>query len=263
EPDGTETVISRDKSTAHLTQYLRAYGGSGKYQGKRIGRRLKNVTYSGVGLVRRPANPESIILTDEVSNASENLNMETYEMADELKSQLAEANETIKSLRQRLEEVNEKQVKEKVEAFENKITALENSVASLTEKLDDANKTIKSLSEKVTATETAKADVEKKLAEVEAKARTEARVSTLIAAGKDEKEARELADSFAKLDDEAFKSVAAVIEQSLKAIKEAAKPDPETDTAEANVDDLETAEAVKTNLNANDVDETDAEKALA
>ena len=55
-------VVARNEDTAFLSRYLRAYGGTGIYNNLKIGRILKNIVFSGNGLVRNPANPESVIL---------------------------------------------------------------------------------------------------------------------------------------------------------------------------------------------------------
>lgn len=54
-------IVCRTKDTAFLTKHLRIYGGSGVYQNFRIGRVPRNITFSGIGLVRKPANPESVL----------------------------------------------------------------------------------------------------------------------------------------------------------------------------------------------------------
>jgi len=54
-------ILSRNDSTAYLTKFLRAYGGSGVHGNYKIGRVLRNITFSGKGFVDKPANPESII----------------------------------------------------------------------------------------------------------------------------------------------------------------------------------------------------------
>lgn len=61
--DGSYKVVARNKATAFLTKHLRAYDGDGKYEGRTVGRIIRNFTFSGKGLVRTPANPESVILT--------------------------------------------------------------------------------------------------------------------------------------------------------------------------------------------------------
>ncbi len=62
--DGIQRVVARNEQTAFLTKYLRAYGGTGQYEDYRIGRVLRSIVFSGKGLVRKPANPESVILDD-------------------------------------------------------------------------------------------------------------------------------------------------------------------------------------------------------
>lgn len=57
-------VVARSDQTSFLTAHLRAYKGSGTYNGYRVGRLLRNITFSGKGLVEKPANPESIIFTN-------------------------------------------------------------------------------------------------------------------------------------------------------------------------------------------------------
>lgn len=54
--------ITRKPETAFLDRYLRANGGSGKYNGMRIGRALSGVNFGGVAFVDRPANKRSFIL---------------------------------------------------------------------------------------------------------------------------------------------------------------------------------------------------------
>ena len=54
-------VLSRNEDTAYLTKYLRAYGGMGEHENYKIGRVLKNITFTGKGFVDRPANSDSII----------------------------------------------------------------------------------------------------------------------------------------------------------------------------------------------------------
>ena len=58
---GVAKVVARNEETAFLTKHLRSYGGTGKYEQFKVGRLLRNMVFSGKGLVRKPANPESII----------------------------------------------------------------------------------------------------------------------------------------------------------------------------------------------------------
>ena len=104
-PEGQQVVIAREEASAFLTKHLRAYGGSGEYEGYKLGRVLKNISFSGKGLVSNPANPRSVILeSDPFSkteaksinefNIQENSNMadeRLVQQIEELKATLAEA----------------------------------------------------------------------------------------------------------------------------------------------------------------------------
>ncbi len=69
--DGTTKILARNAATAFLTKHLRIFGGDGTYQGFRLGRLLRNFTFSGQGLVQQPANDRSIILPPEIVTAAE------------------------------------------------------------------------------------------------------------------------------------------------------------------------------------------------
>ena len=64
-PNQDAYTVARNESTAFLTKHLRAYGGKGEYHGYRVGRLLKNMVFSGKGYVDTPANPNSIIFGDD------------------------------------------------------------------------------------------------------------------------------------------------------------------------------------------------------
>lgn len=58
---GAYKVLARNNNTSYLTKFLRSYGGGGEYDNHKIGRVLRNISFSGKGFVNKPANPESII----------------------------------------------------------------------------------------------------------------------------------------------------------------------------------------------------------
>ncbi len=55
-------IVKRNEETAFLDKNLRACGGTGKYNGMRIGRALSGINFGGVAFVDRPANKRSLIL---------------------------------------------------------------------------------------------------------------------------------------------------------------------------------------------------------
>ena len=61
--NGEYKILSRNNETAYLTKYLRAYGGLGEHEDYKIGRVLRNITFTGKGYVDKPANQDSIIFS--------------------------------------------------------------------------------------------------------------------------------------------------------------------------------------------------------
>lgn len=79
---GEYKILSRNQETAYLTKYLRAYGGMGEHQNYKLGRVLRNITFSGKGFVNKPANPDSIIFTKElISEASKKFTEKLEELS--------------------------------------------------------------------------------------------------------------------------------------------------------------------------------------
>lgn len=58
-----EKAVARNAETSFLDKYLRAKGGTGSFDGTKVGRILRNIVFGGVGIVDKPANPGSIILS--------------------------------------------------------------------------------------------------------------------------------------------------------------------------------------------------------
>ncbi len=55
-------LVERNDETAFLDKCLKVCGGTGQYNGKRIGRALSGINFGGVAFVDRPANKRSLIL---------------------------------------------------------------------------------------------------------------------------------------------------------------------------------------------------------
>lgn len=57
--DNNTKIIERNRSTAFLTKYLRAYNGIGMYDNYKLGRVLRDFRFTGMGNVGEPGNPDS------------------------------------------------------------------------------------------------------------------------------------------------------------------------------------------------------------
>lgn len=80
--NGEYKILQRNEETAYLTKYLKAYGGLGEHQNYKIGRVLRNITFSGKGFVNKPANPDSVIFNENL--ISENICENLIEKNDDL-----------------------------------------------------------------------------------------------------------------------------------------------------------------------------------
>ncbi len=242
--DGNSKVLARGEESSFLTKHLRAYGGTGEYEGYKIGRALRNIAFSGKGLVSKPANPRSVILAEErtvatfnVDNNSE-LSIGEFQMSDVLTEQLADTKAQLEAakaenqaIKAKIEEAKDKEFATKVEAFE---AAADSSQA----KIDELNESIKSTQAKVAELEDALATSQTELAsamkevdEMKKKEKMEKRKAGLVEAGLDEEEVTETLASFDALDDEAFEAIVAMMKK--KAMKKYADKDDKKKEKEA------------------------------
>jgi len=272
--EGGTRVVPREESSAFLTKHLRSYGGSGKYEDYRVGRLLRNLSFSGKGLVSKPANPRSVILEgnrffDEseaqiltISSTKENDMSENDKQIEDLRAELAEAKIANEALK-------EKVVAEQQAEFESKIQALENTIsetqAELTEKSSECETLTQSLTEAqetIVAKEKDVKEKEEEMKEMKKKADMMKRKAQLEGAGLDSEAVASALDSFDEVSEEAFEAVVAMLKKQAEAamppeLKEAiekkknekkekdAKAEEEVDSAEAGEEALEKVEPVE------------------
>jgi len=276
---GGTRVIPREESSAFLTKHLRSYGGSGKYEDYRVGRLLRNLSFSGKGLVSKPANPRSVILEgnrffDEseaqiltISSIKENDMSDLDKQIVDLRTELAEAKAANEALK-------EKVVAEQQAEFESKIQALEATIAEQAEAVKMKEEAIKlkekAIKEKDEAIKKNDEDMKEKMEELR-KMKKDAvmmkRRAQLEDLGLEAEEAEATLADFNEVDDDTFDKVIAVMKKRAKhtpehkeeadmhgdkkkekekAIKEKeAKAEEELDSAEAGEEALEQVEPVE------------------
>ena len=258
--EGETKIIERNEASAFLTKHLRAYGGEGIYENYRIGRLLRNLAFSGKGLVSKPANPRSIILDkndlfDEsksqiltISSVKESNMSDLDKQIEDLRTELAEAKAANEALK-------EKVVAEQRSEFESKIQELEATIAEQAEALTAKDATI---NEQAEAIKHGEKDMKEKMEELREMKKKEGRMkrkAQLEEAGLDAEEASATVESFDGVNDEAFEAVVAVMKKKYadmhgdkdkkdKEEKDAkAEIEEELDPAEASEEVLEEAEA--------------------
>lgn len=232
-PDGEKKVIARTSDTAFLTKHLRAYGGTGEYKGHKIGRLLRNLVFSGKGLVDQPANPSSIIFNSVESfngtKASINIlgNNMTIEL-EALSKQLEEVKAEKLALVTKLAESN---FEATVATLNKDNESLKTTVAELQKVIDDLKKTSDEKDTLITQAndntkkvreelDTAKAEIN----QAKADKVTSDRVTKLVGSGVEEAEASVIAAKFVQTSDEIFEEVAKAYAKK-GTVKEVVEPD--------------------------------------
>ena len=212
---GSTKVVRREETSAFLTKHLRAYGGTGEYNGYKVGRLLRSFSFSGVGLVKKPANPRSVILNYQksinfnISKAEEIIMQDDLEV---LKAELAEAKEATDKMK---EEAGK--MKEEAEKAKKAKSEVEATVADLQAQLSEAQ-------EALAAEKSDKKKMFEEMIKMKKEKQMAKRKAELSEAGLDEAEVEETSAQFESLADEVFESVVAVLKKAKMALKP--KPNP-------------------------------------
>lgn len=259
---GEAKILARDEESSFLTKHLRAYGGTGEYEGYKIGRALANISFSGKGLVSKPANSRSIILKrDQKSSASVKFNLKESDpqlsigelnMSDttllekqlaEVQTQLSEAKTENEAIKAKIEEAKDKEFASTIEAFEKDAEESKATIDELNETVKSTQAKIAELEDALQTSQTELAEAMKDMEEMKKKEKMEKRKAALVEAGISEEDVEESLASFDALADEAFESVVALMKK--KAIKkdekdeEAMMKKPKAEESEAEVEEAE------------------------
>lgn len=278
--DDQHKIIPRNEATAFLTRHLRAYGGSGVYNDYRIGRVLKNITFSGQGLVNKPANKRSLIKSYSFNGTFASLKdtfgsnlMDTVSKVDydkvvaQLENFKAEAEkakakeiESYKTTVAELEEKN-KTLASEAEAVKSKLETVEALSKEKTEKLESVEAEMKEKDKKMSEMKDSMDKMKKDKAKAD-------RVSLLVSAGVDSKKAEEVVAKFESADDSMFSEVVALYtdkekmkkEDKEKAMKDKSKAE---DSEEADASELDNVEKETSAGLGQEEDESDEDKMVA
>jgi hypothetical protein len=227
--DGSTKVIPRDEASAFLTKHLRSYGGSGEYQNYRVGRLLRNLSFSGKGLVSKPANPRSVILEgndffDEskaelltISSIRENTMSDTNEkQVLDLQKELAEAKTENEALRETVAAEKQAEFQSKIEALEAEIAEKTEANETLASTLEEKEAEIATHSEKVEALAKANEEITEEVAVMKKKEAVMKRKAKLEDLGFDSEEATATVEDFESVDEETFDKIVAVMKKKGK-----------------------------------------------
>ena len=256
--DGSSKVIARDGNTAWMTKHLRIYGGKGEYEGSKIGRLLRHLTFSGKGYVDNPANPYSIMLNDgfvfKGSKSTNNLdngvcntigtlntsatillgdlNMAEQDIMktqlDEVKAQLKSALESKASLEDKLAKADVEKLSAQITELTSSVEASKKSAEEFKKMLEDKKAKCEELETQVATLNTSNTELQTQLAQIKIAETKANRISTLVDGGIEKDIATTKVDIFANLNDEQFTVVATELVEAAKVKKDKKPADTST-----------------------------------
>ena len=229
--------LERNEGSAFLTKHLRAYGGTGEYEGYKIGRSLRDISFSGKGLVSKPANPRSVIL--DASRAFSLNNQETLitfpngdnNMSDitllekqlaDVQSELATSREENTALRDQVEVASAKEQGESVAKLEVTVAEKEEAIKALEASVAEKETSITELQETLAKNEEDMKDKMEELNKMKKKEALMKKKASLLEIGFDEEEAEESLASYENLDDATFEIVLSAMKKKEAMMKKKA-----------------------------------------
>lgn len=227
---GNGKVLARNEESSFLTKHLKAYGGPGEFEGYKIGRALREITFSGKGLVSKPANPRSIILSskttatfkDNISNfsigeKSMSTEVQTLEkQLAELKAELALAKDENRAIKAQIEESKDKEFQSTIQAFESDLSQKSSTIAEMEQTINSTKARIAELEDALAKSAEELAVAIKEMDDMKKKEKSMKRKAALVEAGFEEAEVDEAVAKFDAVSDESFEFMVAAMKKKAK-----------------------------------------------
>lgn len=267
---GSYHILPRNEDTAFLTKHLRAYGGQGEHQNYKVGRVLRNITFSGKGFVDKPANPESIIFSKDII-AEENFKEKTDDSIDKgvfsnqanlkeiimsIETEISQAEEVVETVAEIVEAevptetVAEETVEVEVNLHEEAAKKMKDEMIKKDEEMKKMKAAYEALQLELNATNEVLAGYKSKEEEMMKKEKKAKRMASLVESGLDSETAEATVEKFESLDDETFAAVTSLVaakkgskdEEMKNKFEEEMKEKKKASEIEADASILETAE---------------------
>lgn len=245
-------IIARNSDTSFLTKHLRFYGGSGEWDGCKLGRALKAFSFCGKGLVDNPANKPSIIFNKQTTpfnkivfaSVIQENNMADTNREQELSAQvdklMAEKADLEKMITDNLNEAHAAEVKSLKDEIESLSNMVETNKSEASERNDKFAEVEKELAEAKAEISTLKEEIKKS---EEAKLQAN-RVAQLVGVNVDADEAAKIAERWAQATAEQFDDFVNVYAKAnLVPSDDDASDEENVDDTDSLESDLESAEA--------------------
>lgn len=217
---GEQKIVVRNTETAQLTQYLRQYGGPGKYKDFILGRVLRNITFSGEGLVEAPANPESVILNTVADFNGELVSAVYIDFSSDLQITNQESVMT---------ELEVKELEAKLVKAEKNLLDTEAASKLVVAELAELTKKFVALETELAAKDTKVKELEVAVNTFATEKKVSVRKAALVEAKVPGEKVEELGMQLAVLDDSLFATVLSTLKaaynQPVKTVVETSKPE--------------------------------------
>jgi hypothetical protein len=230
--NGKAQILERNEDSAFLTKHLRAYGGNGEYEGYKVGRSLRDISFSGKGLVSRPANPRSVILDasrafclnsksqiltsfPKGENVMSETNLLEKQLAD-LQSELASIKEENNLLRAKVEEAASKEAVESIAKLEATVIEQTNAIKTLEASVSAKETSITELQAALSKSAEEMKENMEELKKMKKEKSRMVRKASLLDLGFSDEEAEDSMASYDELDDTAFETILAAMKTMKK-----------------------------------------------
>ena len=226
-PDGENKIVARTDESSFLTKHLRVYGGTGEFEGNKLGRLLRGFTFSGKGLVDNPANSRSKItkfndksevssfagVNSTVGELDKHKKEKSMTVSQEQYDALKAQNDALKADLEELKASKAANAQKELEDAKAEITTLEETVAKLQSDLEASkevanakDESIKSLETKIEEVQAELTEAKEKMAAQEKEVRQSARKNMLLEKV-DSDRADALVEKFETASDEMFEAL--------------------------------------------------------
>lgn len=250
--NGVNKVLARNEESAFLTKHLRSYGGTGEFQGYKIGRVLKNLTFSGKGIVNKPANPRSVIFSKDVDpfNSQANIDISSFkvltamevEMTQPSPEQVGQMQKDLDAAKAEIESVKANMLKSS-EAADKTVADLNAAIAEKDQKLAAYEAQVKELNDAIAAMKKKEKECDDEIAGLKKNMKTMCRKQKMAKCNISEAELEDYLTKFDAASDEMFDSVVSLLEKN----KQVAAVEPSKEES-ADVESLETVETTEASV---------------
>ena len=178
---GNKIIKRNSKTASQLEGRLKVNGGDGFFEGKRLGRVLRNMIIGGIGIVKDPANPESIIKSVSSFDFGDVQQIEDDTISQYVICDIDNPDDNIRDIAEQEVSIMNPEIIEEMAALASAIQATNSTDDStgVEISIDDDNPELKAIASRIEALEAANRELKVRADEAEFKAEAARRQNAL------------------------------------------------------------------------------------